>query len=115
MITPPYDMTMYPADTLTAPQQSYKATKTGQLKVRPKISLNLNLLGDAKIALTVKKRGGQLLGKRIFEARDTSPFSGKNLDLTVPVTMRRRALHRLLDGGVQAARPARLAGRVGHL
>ncbi|MFE4618218.1 SpvB/TcaC N-terminal domain-containing protein [Streptomyces sp. NPDC056747] len=86
VITPPYDMNMYPADTLTAPQQSYKATKTGQLKVRPKMSFNFNLLGDAKIALTVKKRGGQLLGKRIFQARDTSPFGGPNLDLTVPVT-----------------------------
>ncbi|MCY0939523.1 SpvB/TcaC N-terminal domain-containing protein, partial [Streptomyces sp. H34-S4] len=85
VITPPYDMNMYPADTLTAPQQSYKATKTGQLKVRPKVSLNFSLLGDAKIALTVKKRGGQLLGKRIFQAKDTF-FGGPNLDLTVPVT-----------------------------
>ncbi|WP_242427153.1 MULTISPECIES: SpvB/TcaC N-terminal domain-containing protein [unclassified Streptomyces] len=85
VITPPYDMTMYPADTLTAPQQSYKATRTGQLKVRPKISLNFGLLGDAKIAFTVKKRGGQLVGKRIFQAKDTY-FGGQNLDLTVPVT-----------------------------
>ncbi|MFD4655785.1 SpvB/TcaC N-terminal domain-containing protein [Kitasatospora sp. NPDC058444] len=86
VITPPYDMDMFPADTLTAPQQSYKATKTGQLKVRPKLSFNFNLLGEAKIAFTVKKRGGQLLGKRIFQAKDTSPFGGPNLDLTVPVT-----------------------------
>ncbi|WMX44034.1 SpvB/TcaC N-terminal domain-containing protein [Streptomyces roseicoloratus] len=86
VITPPYDMTMFPADTLTAPQQSYKAPRTGQLKVRPKLSFDFNLLGDAKIAFTVKKRGGQLLGKRTFQAKDTSPFSGKNLDLTVPVT-----------------------------
>ncbi|MFB7516554.1 SpvB/TcaC N-terminal domain-containing protein [Streptomyces sp. NPDC056144] len=85
VITPPYDMTMFPADTLTAPQQSYKATKTGQLKVRPKVSLNFGLLGDAKIAMTVKKRGGQLLGKRIFQAKDTF-FGATNLDLTVPVT-----------------------------
>ncbi|MDX2564918.1 SpvB/TcaC N-terminal domain-containing protein [Streptomyces sp. TX20-6-3] len=86
VITPPYDQDMFPANTLTAPQQSYKATRTGQLKVRPKVSLNFNLLGDAKIALTVKKRGGQLLGKRVFQAKDTSPFGGPNLDLTVPVT-----------------------------
>ncbi|MFJ6352732.1 SpvB/TcaC N-terminal domain-containing protein [Streptomyces sp. NPDC092046] len=86
VITPPYDQTMYPADTLTAPQQTYKATKTGQLKVRPKLNFNFNLLGDAKIAFTVKKRGGQLVGKRIFQAKDTSPFGGPNLDLTVPVT-----------------------------
>ncbi|MER5711648.1 SpvB/TcaC N-terminal domain-containing protein [Streptomyces sp. NPDC002122] len=85
VITPPYDMSMFPADTLTAPQQSYKATKTGQLKVRPKISLNFGLLGDANIAFTVKKRGGQLVGKRVFQARDTY-FGGPNLDLTVPVT-----------------------------
>ncbi|MFI8962769.1 SpvB/TcaC N-terminal domain-containing protein [Streptomyces sp. NPDC053493] len=86
VITPPYDMTLFPADTLTAPQQSYKAPRTGQLKVRPKVSFNFNLLGDAKIAFTVKKRGGQLLGKRIFQAKDTAPFGGPNLDLTVPVT-----------------------------
>ncbi|MGO4636435.1 SpvB/TcaC N-terminal domain-containing protein [Streptomyces sp. 2RAF24] len=86
VITPPYDQTMYPADTLTAPQQTYKATKTGQLKVRPKLNFNFNLLGDAKIAFTVKKRGGQLVGKRIFQAKDASPFGGPNLDLTVPVT-----------------------------
>lgn len=85
VITPPYDMNMYPANTLTTPQQSYKATKTGQLKVRPKVSLNFSLLGDAKIAFTVKKRGGQLVGKRIFQAKDTF-FGGPNLDLTVPVT-----------------------------
>ncbi|MGA4979370.1 SpvB/TcaC N-terminal domain-containing protein [Streptomyces cinereoruber] len=85
VITPPYDMTMFPADTLTAPQQTYKATKSGQLKVRPKISLNFGLLGDAPIAFTVKKRGGQLLGKRIFKAKDTY-FGSTNLDLTVPVT-----------------------------
>ncbi|MFG2999081.1 SpvB/TcaC N-terminal domain-containing protein [Streptomyces sp. NPDC048340] len=86
VITPPYDLDMYPANTLAAPQQSYKATKTGQLKVRPKVSLNFNFFGDAKIAFTVKKRGGQLVGKRVFEAKDASPFSRKNLDLTVPVT-----------------------------
>ncbi|GAA2811363.1 hypothetical protein GCM10019017_66510 [Streptomyces showdoensis] len=85
VIEPPYDLSMFPADTLTAPQQSYKATKTGQLKVRPKISLNFGLNGDAKIAFTVKKRGGQLLGKRIFQAKDTY-FGSTNLDLTVPVT-----------------------------
>ncbi|MFE2722757.1 SpvB/TcaC N-terminal domain-containing protein [Kitasatospora sp. NPDC059327] len=85
VISPPYDMDMFPADTLAAPQQSYKVTKTGQLKVRPKIGLNFGLLGDAKIAFTVKKRGGQLVGKRVFEARDTY-FSGSKLDLTVPVT-----------------------------
>lgn len=86
VINPPYDQSMFPADTLTAPQQTYKATRTGQLKIRPKVSFNFNLLGDAKIAFTVKKRGGQLLGKRIFQVKDTSPFGGPNLDLTVPVT-----------------------------
>ncbi|MEV4334300.1 SpvB/TcaC N-terminal domain-containing protein [Streptomyces sp. NPDC049597] len=85
VINPPYDLSMYPANTLIAPQQSYKATRTGQLKVRPKVSLNFGLLGEAKIAFTVKKRGGQLRGKRIFQAKDTS-FGGPNLDLTVPVT-----------------------------
>ncbi|MFF1506501.1 SpvB/TcaC N-terminal domain-containing protein [Streptomyces sp. NPDC058326] len=86
VITPPYDMSLFPADTLTAPQQTYRATKTGQMKVRPKMSLTFGFLSDAKIALTVKKRGGQLIGKRIFQAKDTY-FGGPNLDLTVPVTV----------------------------
>lgn len=85
VINPPYDLSMFPANTLTAPQQSYKATRTGPLKVRPKVSLNFGFFGDSPIALTVKKRGGQLLGKRVFQAKDTS-FGGPNLDLTVPVT-----------------------------
>ncbi|MDI2124976.1 SpvB/TcaC N-terminal domain-containing protein [Yinghuangia seranimata] len=85
VITPPYDQTVYPANTLSAPQQSYKATKTGQLKVRPKLTFNFSLFGDTPITFTVKKSGGQLLGKRTFLAKDTF-FGGPNLDLTVPVT-----------------------------
>ena len=85
VITPPFDLDLFPANTLTAPQQTYKATKTGQVKVRPNLSFNFGLLGDAKIAFTVKKRGGQLIGKRIFAVKDTF-FGAQNLDLTVPVT-----------------------------
>ncbi|MBC6448672.1 SpvB/TcaC N-terminal domain-containing protein [Actinokineospora xionganensis] len=85
VINPPFDMDMFPANTLTAPQQTYKVTKTGQLKVRPKVSFHFGLFGDSKIAFTVKKRGGQLLGKRVFAAKDTY-FGGQNLDLTVQAT-----------------------------
>nr|WP_264085164.1 SpvB/TcaC N-terminal domain-containing protein [Kibdelosporangium phytohabitans] len=88
VISPPFDLDMFPADTLTAPQQTYKATKTGQLRVRPKVAFTFgSLTGTTKIAFTVKKRGGQLLGKRIVDIVNGQYGSpGQNLDVTVPVT-----------------------------
>ncbi|CRK58109.1 Mll6838 protein [Alloactinosynnema sp. L-07] len=89
VITPPYDLDMYPANTLTTPQQSYKATKTGQVKVRPKVALQFGTInGNGKIAFTVKNRQGQLLAKRIVEITNGQYGKpGEKLDLTVPVTV----------------------------
>ncbi|WP_233621812.1 SpvB/TcaC N-terminal domain-containing protein [Amycolatopsis sp. WAC 04182] len=87
VISPPFDVDMYPADTLTAPQQTYKVTKTGKLRVRPGVKLDFGLTGATKIAFTVKKRGGQLLGKRVVDIVNGQYGSpGQNLDVIVPVT-----------------------------
>ncbi|WP_083753182.1 SpvB/TcaC N-terminal domain-containing protein [Actinosynnema sp. ALI-1.44] len=88
VISPPFDVDMYPADTLTAPQQTYKVTKTGQVKVRPSVKFTFgSLTGTTKIAFTVKKRGGQLLGKRVVDVVNGQYGSpGQDLGVTVPVT-----------------------------
>ncbi|MGY6652951.1 SpvB/TcaC N-terminal domain-containing protein [Amycolatopsis sp. TRM77291] len=87
VISPPYDVDMYPADTLKAPQQTYKVTKTGKLRVRPGVKLNFGFPGATKIAFTVKKRGGQLLGKRVVDIVNGQYGSpGQDLDVVVPVT-----------------------------
>ncbi|WP_410659208.1 SpvB/TcaC N-terminal domain-containing protein [Amycolatopsis sp. lyj-112] len=87
VISPPFDLDMYPADTLTAPQQTYKVTKTGKLRIRPGVKLNFGLTGATKIAFTVKKRGGQLLGKRVVDIVNGQYGSpGQDLDVVVPVT-----------------------------
>ncbi|MBE1576990.1 SpvB/TcaC N-terminal domain-containing protein [Amycolatopsis roodepoortensis] len=87
VISPPFDVDMYPADTLKAPQQTYKVTKTGKLRVRPGVKLNFGFPGATKIAFTVKKRGGQLLGKRVVDIVNGQYGSpGQDLDVVVPVT-----------------------------
>ncbi|UUV32036.1 sugar-binding protein [Amycolatopsis roodepoortensis] len=87
VISPPFDVDMYPADTLKAPQQTYKVTKTGKLRVRPGVKLNFGFPGATKIAFTVKKRGDQLLGKRVVDIVNGQYGSpGQNLDVIVQVT-----------------------------
>ncbi len=88
VISPPFDVDMYPANTLTAPQQTHKVTKTGKLRVRPSVEFTFgSLTGTTKIAFTVKKRGGQLLGKRVVDIVNGQYGSpGQDLDVVVPVT-----------------------------
>ncbi|TDP98132.1 SpvB/TcaC N-terminal domain-containing protein [Labedaea rhizosphaerae] len=64
VINPPYEQDVYPATTLTAPQQSFTATGTGTVSVQP--SLAMTGSGDARVVFTVKKRGA-LLGKRVIQ------------------------------------------------
>jgi RHS repeat-associated protein len=60
-ISPPYDLDMYPVSTLTAPQGSYTATRSGELTVQPELAIN----GDARVVFTVKRRGALLAKKAI--------------------------------------------------
>ncbi|MFE9747156.1 SpvB/TcaC N-terminal domain-containing protein [Saccharothrix saharensis] len=64
VINPPYEQDVYPATTLTAPQESYTASAGGTVTVQP--SLALTGTGDARVVFTVKKRGA-LLGKRVVQ------------------------------------------------
>ncbi|MDQ3786657.1 MAG: sugar-binding protein, partial [Actinomycetota bacterium] len=63
VIDPPYEQDVYPATTLTAPQDSYTATASGTVSVQPTLAMTGS--ADARVVFTVKKRGA-LLGKRVI-------------------------------------------------
>ncbi|SDI20785.1 RHS repeat-associated core domain-containing protein [Actinokineospora alba] len=70
VISAPYDLDLYPATTLTAPQGHFTAPATGQLTVQP--ALGFDFAGqtpDTKVVFTVKKRGA-LLAKRVIDIVD---------------------------------------------
>ncbi|MGH3859588.1 SpvB/TcaC N-terminal domain-containing protein [Actinokineospora sp.] len=70
VISPPYDLDLYPATTLTAPQGHYTATQTGDISVQPSLAFDLaGQTPDARVVFTVKKRGA-LLGKRVIDVVD---------------------------------------------
>jgi len=70
VINPPYDLDLYPATTLTAPQGFHTATQTGQLTAQPSLAFDFaGQIPDARIVFTVKKRGA-LLGKQVIDIVD---------------------------------------------
>lgn len=85
-IDPPYDLDMYPATTLTAPQESYTATQTGDLTVVPNIAFNFgSATPDTKLVFTVK-RPGALVAKKEIDITGGQVPSPSSLAMTVPVT-----------------------------
>lgn len=83
-ITPPYEMDVYPASTLTAPQGFHTATQTGQLTVQPALAFDFGgQTPNARVVLTVKKRGALLAKKVITIANGQVPAIDP---LTVDVT-----------------------------
>jgi RHS repeat-associated protein len=69
-ITPPYEMDVYPASTLAAPQGFHTATQTGQISVQPALAFDFaGEAKDARVVFTVKKRGA-LLGKQVITITD---------------------------------------------
>jgi len=82
-VEPPYVVDMYPADTLTAPQQSFTAPAGGTLTVVPALALDAgDTTTDARVVFTVKRRGA-LLGKRVIDISHGQVPA--DLALTVPV------------------------------
>ncbi|MCG8915240.1 sugar-binding protein [Actinokineospora sp. PR83] len=70
VISPPYDLDLYPQTTLTAPQGSYTATQDGQITVRPTLAVNFaGEQRDTRAVFTVKKAGA-LLAKRVIDIVD---------------------------------------------
>ncbi|MBP2329516.1 RHS repeat-associated protein [Kibdelosporangium banguiense] len=67
-ITPPFDLDIYPVDTLTSPQGSYTATHTGELTVQPELALD-GQNRDSRVVFTVKRRGA-LLAKKVIDIRN---------------------------------------------
>ncbi|WP_414939011.1 SpvB/TcaC N-terminal domain-containing protein [Amycolatopsis sp. cmx-11-51] len=86
VIHPPFELDLYPVSDGTKPQQSWKATKTGQLTVAPKIEAALTNKDKHKVAVTVKKRGGQLVGKTVIEVDGSIFLPTLPPRFTVPVT-----------------------------
>ncbi|QFZ21108.1 SpvB/TcaC N-terminal domain-containing protein [Saccharothrix syringae] len=86
VITPPYDLDMYPVSTLTAPQGSHTATRTGTVTARPALAFDFaGEAKDARVVFTVKKRG-ELLAKRVVDIVDGQVPSPESLDVTASVT-----------------------------
>jgi RHS repeat-associated protein len=87
-VAPGYDVDMYPADGLTAPQQAYTAPADGTLMVNPALTFDF---GDqhpnARVVFTVKRPGvehsGALAAKRVIDITDGHLPS--DLGLAVPV------------------------------
>ncbi len=65
VINPPYDLDLYPVSTLNAPLQYYTVPQTGTLTAEPDLQYKTNF-DDREVAFTVKKRGGQVIAKRII-------------------------------------------------
>lgn len=85
VVNPPYDLDLYPVNTLTAPQQSYKVTRTGTLTAQPNIKMNFNT-DSREIVFTVKKRGGQVLAKRVIGIKFGVGVPPEFTRVTTPVT-----------------------------
>lgn len=84
VINPPYELSLYPMNSLSGPQGSYTATRTGTLTVEADIKLNPNA-ESARIFLTVKKRN-ELLGKRPIDIWLGMGLPASMTRLNVPVT-----------------------------
>ncbi|MGQ0837718.1 SpvB/TcaC N-terminal domain-containing protein [Actinokineospora sp.] len=84
-ISPPYDLDLYPANTLVAPQGFHTATQTGQLVVEPTLAVNFaGQTPTTKVVFTVKKRGA-LLAKRVIDIVDGQVPTPSALRTTVGV------------------------------
>ncbi|MFK3979614.1 SpvB/TcaC N-terminal domain-containing protein [Micromonospora sp. NPDC050397] len=82
VIEAPYDVDMYPANSLTAPQGSYPVPADGTLLVAPTLTVDDPTL-DSRLVFTVKTRGA-LLAKRVIEITDGQ--IPEQPPLTVPVS-----------------------------
>jgi RHS repeat-associated protein len=70
VINPPYDLDMYPASDLTAPQGFYHATSDGNVAVQPSLSFNFaGQTPNTQVVFTVKKRGTPV-AKRVVSIVD---------------------------------------------
>jgi RHS repeat-associated protein len=82
-VQPPYNVDMYPADSLTAPQQSFTAPAGGTLTVTPTLAFDFGgQKPNSRVVFTVKRRG-ELLGKKVIDIADGQVPA--DLGLTVPV------------------------------
>lgn len=77
---PPYDIDTYPASDLAAPQESWRAPRSGKLTVLPHVATNLAARETTgTVTVTVKRRGspGELLGKHTVTITNGSVENGR--------------------------------------
>ncbi|WP_409495477.1 SpvB/TcaC N-terminal domain-containing protein [Amycolatopsis sp. cmx-11-12] len=86
VINPPYDLDMYPVSSGSTPQKAWTAGQTGQLFVQPFINPILMDTDKHSFVFTIKKRGGQLLGKQTIEIPGGLTPKPTPPRMTVPVT-----------------------------
>ena len=69
-VFPPYNVDMYPADGLTAPQGFFQVPQDGQIMLTPSLSFNFgNKKPSGRVTFTVK-HGHGLVGKSFFDIKD---------------------------------------------
>jgi RHS repeat-associated protein len=85
VIEPPYDLDMYPVNTLTAAQGFHPVAQDGQLTVQPSLSFDFGgQAPDTRVVFTVKKRG-VLLAKRVIDIVDGQLPAPESMRVTVDV------------------------------
>lgn len=85
VINPPYDLDLYPVNTLTGPQGFYTAPQDGQLTVEPSLAFDFaGQAPDTRVVFTVKKRG-VLLAKRVIDIVDGQVPAPDTLRVTAQV------------------------------
>ncbi len=86
-VYPPYGMSLYPADQLTAPQQSWVVPVTGTIIVQPAIAFDFSggAVATNRVVFTVKKRN-TLLAKRVIQIVNGVLPDPSTLAVTLAVT-----------------------------
>lgn len=85
VINPPYDLDMYPVDVSAQPLQYYTVPTTGTLMAEPDLQYKPNF-DNRNVTFTVKKRGGQVIAKKVIPFQFGAGMPPWMSRVTAPVT-----------------------------
>lgn len=80
-VDPPYDIDLYPASNLQAPQAAWTAPQAGTITVTPQLTADGDAATDGQVTFTVKRQGA-LLAKRSITITD-----GQAEPITLPLNV----------------------------
>ncbi|HEY0603173.1 MAG TPA: SpvB/TcaC N-terminal domain-containing protein, partial [Herpetosiphonaceae bacterium] len=80
-VDPPYDIDLYPASNLSAPQESWTAPQAGTITVTPQLTGDGDAATDGQVTFTVKRQGA-LLAKQTITITD-----GQAEQITLPLAV----------------------------